>query len=387
MTVLDRSTGVITQESISPDGTPPRGDSYAPSLSADGRIIAFETLASNLHAGDPRVTPRHVVVRDRQNGCLRTPQGLRGRPDGESGQPIVSGNGRTVVFTSDATNLVPGPDANGPQTDIYQWRLDDSTISRVSVDSNGVQSPIGASHSPSVGRDGELVAFVSTARLVPEDTDDIVDVYLRDVRRGLTSLVSRGIGGRPSDGGSHSPALSADGRYVAFVSKADNLAPRDRNQASDVYIRDVESGSIGLVSATSKGAAANAASRRPAISADGRYVVYQSVASNLGAGRACPRVVPDTNLLPDVYLFDRITGCVNRISGSPVREWWTSSVAPAIDGAGTLVVFSSTQPLGEEDVSTDFDSSSSSDRATQPTTRAYERRVGFSQLVSCSPLG
>ena len=260
-----------------------------------------------------------------------------------------------VVFTSEATNLVGGPDANGRRTDIYLWRLEDATISRVSVGSNGVQPPIGASYAPSVSQNGELVAFVSTARLASEDTNDVEDVYLRDLPRGLTSLVSAGIGKRPSDAPCYSPQLSADGRYVAFVSKSDNLAQTERNQESDVYLYEVATGSIALVSATTQGKAANASSSRPAISADGRSVVFKSVASNLGGDAECPPRVPDTNLLPDVYLFDRASGCVTRISGSPRREWWTPSVAPAISGSGTVVVFSSTQPISEDDVTTDFD--------------------------------
>ena len=351
--VLDRSTGTITQESISPDRTP-LGDSRAPSLSLDGRVITFETL--DPPSGNQPLRGRHVVVRNRENGVLRTPQDPRGEPpDGDSGEPVVSENGLTVVFRSNATNLASASDANGGESDVYLWRLDDSTIIRISVDSHGVQPPMGASHSPSVSSDGELIAFTSTARLASEDTNDVADVYLRDVGRGLTTLVSRGIGGRPSDGASYSPALSADRRSVVFVSRATNLALHDRNQDSDVYVYDIAGGSISLVSATSTGRAANAASLRPAVSADGRYVAYQSVASNLGSGPGCPRPVPDTNLLPDVYLFDRTTRCVTRISGSPAREWWTPSVAPAIDGSGTVVAFSSTEPASEEDLSTDFD--------------------------------
>jgi Tol biopolymer transport system component len=354
--VLDRSTGLITQESIGSDGTPADGDSQAPSLSSDGRIIAFETIASNLQRADRRDGTRHVIVRNRWNGVLRAPQGLYGkRPNGDTGEPVVSADGLVLVFTSDASNLVPEPDANGGQTDVFLWRLDNATITRVSVDSSGRQPTVGASHSPSVSRDGELVAFVSTARLAPEDANDVADVYVRDVGRGVTSLVSRGVGGRPSDGPSYSPALSSDGRYVAFVSSAGNLVPHDRNQESDVFIYDVASGSTTLLTVTSEGEAANAASRRPAISADGRYVVYQSVASNLGSGRGCPHSASDENLLPDVYLVDRLTRCVTRISGSSAEEWWTPSVAPAIDGAGTLVVFSSTHPIDENDPSTDFD--------------------------------
>ena len=98
-----------------------------------------------------------------------------------------------------------------------------------------------------------------------------------------------------------------------------------------------------------------AASRRPFISADGQHVVYQSLASNLGFRTGCPHPAAGSNLLPDVYAFDRVSGCVTRISGSLGQEWWTASVAPAIDAAGTLIVFSSAQWVDETDVSTDFD--------------------------------
>jgi Tol biopolymer transport system component len=355
--VLDRSTGRITQESIGADGAPLNGDSGAPSLSSDGGVIAFETVATNLLPGTSGTVKRRVVVRHRESGAVRTPEGWTGNePDGESSDPAVSGDGRTIVFVSDATNLVKGSDdANGRQTDIYLWRLDDSSVIRVSVDTTGVHLATGTSHSAVVNRDGDVVAFVSTARLVPEDSNNVTDVFIRDVRNSATFLVSREVGGRAPERPSHSPAISADGRYVAFVSIAQTLGPRDRNQDSDVYVYDVQSRSTTLISATAKGHAANAGSRRPAISANGRFVVYQTVASNVGAGPGCPQVPPDPNLLEDVYLFDRVTGCSARISGSPDREWWTPSVAPAIDSSGSLVTFSSTQPLGDDDPSTDFD--------------------------------
>jgi Tol biopolymer transport system component len=354
--VLDTSTGVITQESINPDDRPPRGDSQSPTLSWDGRIVAFETMASNLHPDNVRPTGLHIIVRERQDGVLRTPVSVSGgAPNGATSEPAVSGNGGAVAFTSAATNLVSAEDANGQQTDIYLWRLDTDNVIRVSVDSQGTQPALGASHSPRVSHDGGLVAFVSTARLVPEDTNKDPDVYLRDVRQGRTVLVSRGVNGRSADGASGWPALSADGRHVAFVSMAGNLTPRDRNHENDIYVYDVAAGTAALISATSKGEAANAGSGRPALSADGRYVVYQSVASNLGSGPGCPQVASDKNLLPDVYVFDRAVACVTRISGSPAQEWWTPSVAPAIDGSGRRIVFSSTQPANDDDLTTDFD--------------------------------
>jgi Tol biopolymer transport system component len=350
--VVDRSTGEITQESISADGTPSQGDSQAPSLSADGRIVVFETIAPDL---PPRgTTRRRVILRDRQNGTMR-PLVIAGDapPDGGAGEPAVSRDGRVVVFTSDATNLVPEPDTNGGQTDIYAWQLETGRITRISVDSLGAQPSAGASHSPRVSRDGAVVAFVSTARLASADTNTVADVYVRDVRHGITVLASGGVDSA-HDGPSSSPAISADGRYVAFESLA-ALDPADRNNDRDVYIFDVTTRSSMLVSMTSKGQAANAASRRPALSEDGEVVAYQSLASNLGSGPGCPRTGSDTNLLPDVYGFDRATRCVARISGSSGTEWWTPSVAPAVDGSGGTIVFSSAQPSSADDPTTDVD--------------------------------
>jgi Tol biopolymer transport system component len=352
---LDRSTGLTTLESLSLDGHRANEDSQDPSLSADGQILAFVTFASNVMSGDMPPGSGRVVVRHRRTGVLRTPEGwLQKTPNGESSQPAVAGNGIAVAFTSAATNLVAEPDRNGSQTDIYLWRLEDATITRVSVDSNGVQPSIGTSYSPTVSRDGDLVGFVSTARLAPEDTNDVQDVYIRDLRRGVTSLVSA-TGRQPLDAPSYWPQLSADGRYLAFVSKSAKVGPRDRNQDSDVYVYEAATRSITLVSATATGATANASSSRPAISAEGRYVVFQSMASNLATRAGCPSRVPDENLLADVYLLDRVTGCMTRVSGSSAREWWTPSVAPAISGSGYIVTFSSSQPIGEDDVTTDFD--------------------------------
>jgi Tol biopolymer transport system component len=350
--VLDRSTGAITRESISAEGTTPQGDSQAPSLSADGRTVVFETIAPDLPPGG--TTRRRVIVRDRPSGTMQSVVSAGGSvPDGGVGEPAVSGDGRVVVFTSNATNLVPEPDANRGQTDIYAWQLETGRITRISVDSHGAQPRVGASHSPRVSRDGAVVAFVSTARLAPEDTNTIADVYVREVRRGVTVLVS-GSADSAHKGASSSPALSADGRYVAFESLA-ALDPADRNNDRDVYIFDVTARTTMLVSMTSKRQAANAASRRPALSDAGEVVAYQSLASNLGSGRGCPRAGSDTNLLPDIYAFDRATSCVARISGSSGAEWWTPSVAAAVDSSGGTIVFSSAQPSDADDPTTDFD--------------------------------
>jgi len=352
--VLDRVTGTLTLESVDADGAVPHADSRSPNLTADGEVIAFETLASI-----PRMTyaePLHIVVRNRREAILRIPMGPDGTvPNASTSEPALSANGCAVAFTSTATNLIPGSESNRHETNVFLWRFDDGSITRVSVGSNGVPQPGGASHSPSIVADGELVAFTSTARLVPADTNSVADVYLRDLRQSRTVLVSAADGGRSADGPSYSPALSADGRYVAFTSRADNLAPNDHNDDNDIYIRDLVTETTMLVSTTAKGASANAASSRPAISADGRWIVFQSLASNLGSRPGCLPVGRDQNLLPDIYLFDRITGCVSRISGSATDEWWNASVAPAIAGSGETILFSSTHPGGDDDLSADFD--------------------------------
>jgi Tol biopolymer transport system component len=350
--VLDRSTGEITKESISGDGTRSQGDSQAPSLSADGRILAFETIAPDLPPSG--AVRRRVIVRDRASGIMRTLMNAGGAaPDGGAGEPAVSGDGRVVVFTSDATNLVSEPDANGRQPDVYAWQLDNATITRISVDTNGAQPVVGSSHSPRVSRDGAVVAFVSTARLAPADANTVADVYVRDVRRAVTVLAGGGVA-NAQDGASAYPALSADGRYVAFESLA-ALDPRDRNSDRDVYIFDVAARTTTLVSMTSKGQSANAESRRPALSDDGEVLAYQSLASNLGSGPGCPRAGSDTNLLSDVYSFNRATRCLSRISGSSGAEWWAPSVASAVDASGRTIVFSSAQPWSADDPTIDVD--------------------------------
>jgi Tol biopolymer transport system component len=347
--MLDRSDGTLTRESRNPDGTSARADSEAPSLSATGDVIAFETEAPIGRAIDAYPVPIHIVVRNRHDGAVRTPLAVDGDvPNGLTSEPALSADGRTVAFTSNATNLTTGGSATGDGTDVYLWRIDDSSVTRVSV-ADGVRSqPVGASHSARVSADGGFVAFASTAQLVSDDTNAVSDVYLRDLRHARTILVSRGMDGRAAVGASYAPALSADGRYVAFTSRAGNLAPNDHNQDTDVFLRDLATGTTSLVSATFQGASANAASDRPALSANGRWVVYQSLASNLGSKPGCPPIGRDRNLLPDIYLLDRVTGCVSRVRGSPFEDWWNASVAPAIAGSAQVIVFSSTYPVGDE---------------------------------------
>jgi Tol biopolymer transport system component len=355
--VLDRSTATVTLESAVADGRPLVSDCTHPRLSADGRYLAFEAIPRN----EADRNGLEVVLRDRLENTSRLialgPGGVA--PDGWSGQPDIAANGSAIVFVSAATNLVPD-DRNGSHADIYRLDLRTARIERISVDSRGLQQP-GASQSPSVSGDGRYVAFASMAALgTPRDGParaatraPYPTIYLRDTQAGRTTAIG-GPDGLPDDS-STMPVVSADGRYVAFASRAANLAPRDRNKSSDVFLYEIETGTLTLVSRAAGGGPANGASLTPAISADGRFVAFQSDASDMACARNCQRADEDINLLPDVFIFDRLNGQISPVSLSRHGPWMEESAAPAIDAGGTVVAFTSRHPISPLDVLNDFD--------------------------------
>jgi Tol biopolymer transport system component len=356
--VLDRSTATITLESSSVDGRSLISDCSPPSISADGRLVTFEAVL----ADDSGRNIPDIVLRDRvERTARRISVGPGGTlSNGWSGQPVIDASASAVVFASAATNLVHERDVNGAQTDIYRFDLRRTMIERISVDSGGVQQP-GRSVMPSVSGDGRYVAFSSTAAL--GDTRSGSEpfryperhpvIYLRDTRTGQTTLV--GDRAPPPDEASMLPAVSADGRFVAFASRATNLVARDRNKSFDVFLYDVEARSVTLVSRAAGGGAANGASLSPAISADGRFVAFQSDASDMACFRDCQPATEDINLLPDVFVFNRITGEIAPVSVGRRGAWMEESGTPAIDASGAVVVFASRHPISAADVSNDFD--------------------------------
>ena len=144
-------------------------------------------------------------------------------------------------------------------------------------------------------------------------------------------------------------------RSIAFASRASNLAARDRNKSFDVFLFDVGTGVVTLVSRSIAGDAASGTSQSPAISADGRFIAFQSDASDMACARACPPEMDDINLLPDVFVFSRVTGRITRISQGGKGAWMEESGAPAIDASGAVVAFPSRHPVSARDVLNDFD--------------------------------
>ncbi len=301
--VRDRWTSTTSRVSVSSTGAQGiGGDSSHPAFSAGGRFVAFSSDASNLVPGDTNGIP-DVFLRDRRTGTTRrvsvSSAGVQADGLG-SFAPSLSGNGRFVAFSSDASNLVPG-DTNGI-SDVFVRDRWSGTTTRVSVGPGGGQANGEASLDPVLSADGRFVAFVSDAsNLVPGDTNGSLDVFVRDRRSGTTRRVSVSSTGAQANGfGSFAPGLSADGRFVAFVSDASNLVPGDTNGISDAFVRDRWTGTTRRVSVSSTGAQTNgfgsfgSNSVAPAISADGRSVAFASDAANLVGG--------DTNESLDVFV-------------------------------------------------------------------------------------
>lgn len=273
----DRVAGTTARVSVATGGGQGNGRSDLPSVSRYGRYVAFYSEASTLVTGDTNGHP-DIFVRDMVAGTTtRVSVGAGGQGNGDSVFPSISDDGRLVAFGSAASNLVNG-DGNGTH-DIFVRDRGAGTTRRVSVSSTGAGGN-GASLYPAISGDGSVVAYVSEAtNLVPGDTNGSRDVFARVRATNTTQLVSVGAGGVPADSLSAEPAVSRDGRYVAFDSSARNLVPGDTNGFQDVFVRDRVAGTTRLVSA----GAPDRLSTDPDISASGQVVVFTSQASAAGA--------------------------------------------------------------------------------------------------------
>jgi len=298
--------GVTTLVSVSSDGVQGNGGSSAPSLSGSGRYVAFSSYASNLVAGDSNNRPDVFVV-DRATGTTRRVSVSSDETEGTgeveaaiNPSPTISADGEHVAFRSDSPNLVPG-DTNDVW-DVFVRDRATGTTHRVSVTSRGRQAQ-GPSDSPVISSHGRFVAFASRAGLAPGANHGAV--FVRDRLSRTTRLVSVTIHGGPANGSSEYPAISGHGGNVAFYSEASNLVRGDHNGVGDVFVREA-TGVTRRVSVSSAGTGGNGLSSRPAISAHGRYIAFESVASNLVPG--------DTNQRSDVFVQDLKTGTTRRVS-------------------------------------------------------------------------
>jgi Tol biopolymer transport system component len=334
---LAQDAPTTSRMSVGTDGTQATGESAYPAISGDGRYVAFASSASNLVAGDSNEAG-DVFVKDCTNGALVCASlSTSGTPAaGESYAPSISADGQRVVFVSEGADLVAN-DGN-QMADVFMRDFVAQATTRVSLSQGGEEAD-GSSSAARLSADGRFVAFVSQAtNLVAGDTNGESDVFVRDLQTGALERISVAAAGEPADGGSEGPALSGDGRYVAFASTASNLIPGENGAGAtkvwDVYRRDRASGTTMRVSASLTGGKGDGHSFAPAISADGRYVAFASYARNL--------ITSDLDGRPDVYVRDLQAGTTQRVSvGLGGLEPTGDSLRPSISSDGRFVTFES----------------------------------------------
>jgi Tol biopolymer transport system component len=344
--VHDRATGATARASVDSASVQGNGTSFGSAISSDGRYVAFTSEASNLVTGDTNAV-QDVFVRDRAAGTTSraSVDSLGTQADGASTGAAISSDGSVVAFDSDATNLVAG-DANGA-TDVFVRDRTAGATSRASVATGGAEAN-DLSNTPSLSGDGRYVAFWSIAtNLAPGAA--LSDVYVRDRVAGTTTLASVDSAGAPSTGGAGNlgVAISGDGRWVAFQAYSTNLVSGDTNGVSDVFVRDTVLGFTVRASISTAGVQGNDNSQTPSLSADGQTVAFFSPASTLVAGDTnggsdvFVRELRDVGLcatgtvgaaagpIADVLRIDGSTGDVRRVVDVPL----SSPIAISLDAS------------------------------------------------------
>jgi Tol biopolymer transport system component len=343
--IHDRQTGQpsLVSKDNSASGNSGNGISDEPTISSDGRFVAFVSQSTNLLApAVPSVVAGQVYVRDTQTGVTS----LISR-DSSAGlvvanaactAPSISGDGRFVTFVSSATNLVTGVSG----TQIYLRDTQTGQTSLVSKDNNAAPNPGGGvSSAPSISADGSTVTFASQATNLLAPTVPSVtagQVYVRNLNAGVTSVVSRDstAGLVVGNAASSAPSISGDGRFVTFVSTASNLVTGV--SGTQIYLRDTQTGQTSLVSKDNNAAPnpGGGVSSAPAISSDGRYVTFVSLSTNLLAP-----VTPTVNG-PQVYLRDttgNVTSLVSQDNSGNPSTAGSNNLLPSITTNGTFVAF------------------------------------------------
>jgi Tol biopolymer transport system component len=338
--VHDRASGVTERASVSSSGVQGNSASTDPRVSSDGRWVTFVSTATNLVSGDTNGRD-DVFLRDRQAGVTTRVSVNSGgtQSNNHSTLHAIAANGGFVVFSSFGANLAPS-DTNSSE-DVFVRDLQAATTTRVSVDSSGLQADSDSTN-PAVSADGRYVVFVSDAtNLVAGDTNGVRDVFLHDRMTSATTRVSLDGSGTQANAescpGIHVPSISGDGRFVAFDSDATNLVAGDTNGVGDVFLRDLVAGSTARVSIGPAGTQANGISFYTCVSFDGRFVGFSSFATNL--------VIGDNNARCDVFVRDVASGTTPRVSvhstGAEANGHSSPTLPPSISADGRSFGFDS----------------------------------------------
>lgn len=323
-------TGTTTVVSVDSEGNVGLVHSEYPAISADGRFVVFQ---SNWLASEDTSLGKDVYVHDRQAGETSlvsvASDGTMGNAEAWPGD--ISGDGRYVVFDSQASTLIAG-DTNG-RIDIFLHDRQTGETSRISVDSDGDQVPW-HSMNPVISQDGRYVAFRSEGDFESGVVTEGYDLFVKDRQTGEVTLVSATYDGSMNIVNANDPFISANGDYILFWSAGTAFVEGDTNGANDVFFYDRQADELSIVSVASDGSQGIIDSEVASVTADGRYVAFVSEASNLVAG--------DTNAEADIFLHDRQTGETSRISiGLAGEEADGNSKHPQISADGRTIVFAS----------------------------------------------
>ena len=336
-TLAAYADGNMELVSLATGGTSGHGDSHESTISADGRFVAFASIADDLILGDTNGA-FDVFVRDMELGVTErvSVSSLGVESDGASERPDISADGRYVVFESMASNLVSTPDLNGLK-DVYVHDRQTGQTRRVSTTIAAIDTD-GASTDAAISADGAVIAFRREAtNLITGDLNGVADVFVDD--SALTALVRVSVSSAGAEANAFSGQLlgvdvSGDGRFIAFASFATNLVLGDLNASSDIFVRDRLNSTTERVSLTNAGTEADWTSRSATISDDGNIVAFDSAATNL--------VVGDLNASPDCFVRDRAAGTTTIISIAEDDTQGSSfSRGPMVSGDGNVVCFES----------------------------------------------
>lgn len=377
--VRDLQTGTTTTVSVNSVGlSSGNQESLAPVISANGKVVIFKSFASNLVANDNNNTV-DVFARDLQTGitslvscnatCSASGNGASfpaGVPKDKAPRALISKDGRFVVFESRATDLVTLTDPNGSSEDVFVRDLQANTTSLVSVNRFGTGSGDGGGTQPVISGNGRFVFFQSSStNLTVNGAPFSFNLFARDLQAGVTTMVSVTTSNTASAGPSnlsYFPVASDDGRYVIFQSDAGNYVSNDSNNASDIFLRDLQTNTTTLISVSTSGVSGSNGAQASVMSADGRYVAFTGFGPDY-------TLIADTNGVGDVYLRDVATGTTTLLSLN------SAGTGAANFGAGTPVISADGRFVAFE--------SSSADLVPNPVTGsnvfavAYNGRVRF----------
>lgn len=321
--------------SVSSNGDEANAVTHYSSVSPDGRFVAFLSEANNLDPADTNGL-RDIFLHDFSSRETRlisqSNGGVLGNTDAPQDLPSMADDG-SVVFSHTASNLISG-DSNGT-SDIFLYHRQSQLIERVSLGNSGSQAN-GASRHPAISPDGRYIAFSSAANnLITGDTNGSSDIFLRDIQSASTSRISLSTEGNEGVGGEAiKPSLSRNGRFIAFETTY-ALVSDDTNNNADIYLHDRDTGETTRISVHTNGSEGNAASHAPSISEDGRWISFTSRASNL--------IDNDSNNAMDVFLHDRQNATTRRVSvsGSGAQARLGVIGQAKLAGLGRYVVFTS----------------------------------------------